>query len=130
MRLTVRLKGGPGSGHRGHSGRPGKRGGSSPGRGGAVGGSSPPKGWLVTPKGWSFLGEADDADPHYYRRQGRLEISIYPTDEQDLSEGWELGIDAVSGKWRPIRESHDTFGQVLESVRHRVHLSTGPKIQM
>ncbi len=34
-KLTLRFKGGPGSGHRGHAGRPGKRGGSSPGGGGA-----------------------------------------------------------------------------------------------
>jgi len=33
MMIRVRLKGGPGSGHRGHAGRPGKRGGSSPGTG-------------------------------------------------------------------------------------------------
>lgn len=32
-KLARRLKGGPGSGHHGHGGRPGKRGGSSPGRG-------------------------------------------------------------------------------------------------
>lgn len=34
-KLTIILKGGPGSGHHGHVGRPGKRGGSLPGRGGA-----------------------------------------------------------------------------------------------
>lgn len=33
--LNYVLKGGPGSGHHGHSGRPGKRGGSGPGTGGA-----------------------------------------------------------------------------------------------
>ena len=36
MKLTLRLKGGPGSGHHGHSGRPGKRGGSLPGAGGGM----------------------------------------------------------------------------------------------
>ncbi len=33
MKLKIRLKGGPGSGHHGHSGRPGKVGGSSTGKG-------------------------------------------------------------------------------------------------
>lgn len=32
-KLTLHFKGGPGSGHRGHAGRPGKRGGSLPGKG-------------------------------------------------------------------------------------------------
>jgi len=36
MQLTVRLKGGLGSGHHGHAGRPGQRGGSLPGKSGAV----------------------------------------------------------------------------------------------
>ena len=31
LQLTLRLKGGPGSGHRGHAGRPGSVGGSVPG---------------------------------------------------------------------------------------------------
>lgn len=35
--VVVTLKGGPGSGHRGHVGRPGKRGGSTPGGGNVVG---------------------------------------------------------------------------------------------
>ena len=35
MKLTIRLKGGPGSGHHGHAGRPGKVGGSLPGKGGS-----------------------------------------------------------------------------------------------
>jgi hypothetical protein len=34
--LKLVLKGGPGSGHHGHGGRPGKRGGSSPGKGGGI----------------------------------------------------------------------------------------------
>jgi len=33
MKLIVKLKGGPGSGHYGHRGRPGKKGGSAPGIG-------------------------------------------------------------------------------------------------
>lgn len=33
-KLTIKLKGGPGSGHKGHAGRPGRRGGSAPGTGG------------------------------------------------------------------------------------------------
>lgn len=33
--LSLRLKGGPGSGHHGHAGRPGKRGGSAPSKGGS-----------------------------------------------------------------------------------------------
>ena len=40
MIITVRVKGGPGSGHFGHIGRPGLRGGSLPGKGGG-GGSGP-----------------------------------------------------------------------------------------
>lgn len=39
-KLSQKLKGGPGSGHRGHAGRKGKRGGSAPGKGG---GGSPVK---------------------------------------------------------------------------------------
>lgn len=35
-KLTLHFKGGPGSGHRGHAGRPGKRGGSLPGKGGGT----------------------------------------------------------------------------------------------
>ena len=31
-KIIIRLKGGPGSGHHGHAGRPGKRGGSAPGK--------------------------------------------------------------------------------------------------
>jgi len=38
MKFKIRYKGGPGSGHRGHSGRPGKRGGSAPGTGGGAAG--------------------------------------------------------------------------------------------
>jgi len=37
MKLKLRFKGGPDSGHRGHSGRPGQRGGSLPGKGGGAG---------------------------------------------------------------------------------------------
>lgn len=33
MKIIARYKGGPGSGHYGHAGRPGKRGGSAPGGG-------------------------------------------------------------------------------------------------
>ena len=36
-KITIRLKGGPGSGHYGHTGRPGKVGGSSPGKSGPLG---------------------------------------------------------------------------------------------
>jgi len=39
MKLTIRLKGGPGSGHTGHAGRPGSVGGSVPGVGSFVMGS-------------------------------------------------------------------------------------------
>lgn len=35
MKATIHLKGGPGSGHHGHRGRPGQRGGSVPGTGGS-----------------------------------------------------------------------------------------------
>jgi GNAT superfamily N-acetyltransferase len=35
-RLCAILKGGPGSGHHGHAGRPGRRGGSAPGKGGSA----------------------------------------------------------------------------------------------
>jgi hypothetical protein len=34
MKIMLHLKGGPGSGHHGHGGRPGQRGGSTPGKGG------------------------------------------------------------------------------------------------
>lgn len=37
--MIIRVKGGPGSGHRGHRGRPGMRGGSLPGKSGGGGGS-------------------------------------------------------------------------------------------
>lgn len=35
--MIIKIKGGPGSGHHGHAGRPGKRGGSLPGKGGGSG---------------------------------------------------------------------------------------------
>lgn len=48
MKLTIRLKGGPGSGHKGHAGRPGKHGGSLPGKGGVP---TPKKGVSVIDAG-------------------------------------------------------------------------------
>ena len=45
LTLTFRKKGGTGSGHRGHAGRPGKRGGSTPGGGGSVSGGEGEQKW-------------------------------------------------------------------------------------
>lgn len=40
--MIIKIKGGPGSGHHGHVGRPGKRGGSLPGKGGGSSGAAIP----------------------------------------------------------------------------------------
>jgi len=46
MKFLLTFKGGPGSGHRGHSGRPGKRGGSVAGTGGLVKSTAADRAWV------------------------------------------------------------------------------------
>jgi hypothetical protein len=86
MKFVIKLKGGKGSGHFGHSGRPGKRGGSAPG-----GGKPIPVGWP-----WKDIQEEDRAARDLMERMGNVtytlggvKVVIYPPKDKAPAHNWQ-----------------------------------------
>jgi len=133
------MKGGPGSGHFGHAGRPGKRGGSAPRGGGAVIGEGPPR---FGEPDWNeldeearltlerqeeeagyFIGEAGDLADDYLaehlegmRHGETLDISL--GDAIDASGG-QPGIDAYfrsEGITPTAEAAYDRLWQVSDEM--------------
>jgi hypothetical protein len=134
--LRIALKGGPGSGHHGHAGRPGKRGGSSPGKGGGMSKAErKARGWEKVAEGDVVSGlevlhdipntgsiRATFSSPEDYETIGLREV---PMSEFTLQPGeYELAERIEdSGKLKPlivIVDGHpDGMGYVLEGS-HRI----------
>jgi len=97
MKLALAFKGGSGSGHRGHAGRPGQRGGSLPGRGGAVAliklAGADEK--ILRGKGWKqrSLRGTTYFTKHDAERGYSAQIAPFSGDM------WKWKIEASRGKW-------------------------------
>lgn len=76
MKVILRLKGGKGSGHHGHSGRPGKHGGSLPGKGGGV----------VTLTREDFIGDDENISTSFdmYERTAKILASAWDADDKGI----------------------------------------------
>lgn len=109
MKLRVRIKGGPGSGHHGHRGRPGKVGGSLPGKGGTAFGAVVPA-TLEEVSGGTYFDNNERAEQHLREGLGgswqslSYEIRSEVKDEivADISNETGVPYDQVNsfiGQW-------------------------------
>lgn len=118
--MIIRLKGGPGSGHHGHAGRPGKRGGSLPGKGGG-GAVKRLRGYgkqhnvyvlRYTPdvegdieRGWSGWMDVND--------ESLEDLMTYylGVDPEDLEYKWDMWQDPTHNPWH--HRDYDDYQEFL-----------------
>ena len=100
MKAVIRLKGGAGSGNRGHSGRPGKVGGSQS----ESYGTDPRK----------YVGYIDHKPNPYV--PGKAFVML---------DGIKAGLDTIAGKWQTVCEAHGSIASHTTKSRARSFLPTG-----
>jgi hypothetical protein len=96
--LKQTLKGGAGSGHRGHDGRPGKRGGSSPGGGGGATSGDGFNNTVVALQSALYAADGDDYDGS--QKLFNVGVDFAQKNGVDMSAAYEKAREGLKGFYK------------------------------